>query len=130
MQLIGHNSGKQRQNYILIICIVLITAIKINLMGVGFMSANSDENRCTSSGVALRDLSEKNFRTAIHTLFYTSARPGEAIIKIIPNAVQVLTARTFNLWYFESKNSYPLFIFNFIIYCLILIVHFKISKLY
>ncbi|MCX6272536.1 MAG: hypothetical protein NTU44_15225 [Bacteroidetes bacterium] len=129
IQLLSTPYIKQPIKQVLLAGIILITIVKFSLIGTGFLAFTTDENRYTSSGIALRDLAEKRVDTAIHRLYTTSARPGEAIIKILPNVVQYFTADYFNIYYYESNNSYPLFIFNFIIYCIILIVHFKFSKL-
>ena len=85
--------------------------------------------RYCQSGRALQHLSELKIGAAIKDIFSTQGRPADAVIKIIPNAIQYVTAHIFSLNSYESKNSYPLFIFNFIIYCFILIIHFKFSYL-
>ena len=77
----------------------------------------------------MQHLSELKIGAAIKDIFSTQGRPADAVIKIIPNAMQYVTANIFSLNYYESKNSYPLFIFNFIIYCFILVIHFKLSYL-
>lgn len=112
----------------LILSILVVTAIKLSLIGSGFLSF-LDEFRYTYSGKALQYLSELKVSAAINALFLTQGRPAEAIINIFPNAIQLATANIFNLNYYESLNSFPLFVFNFIIHCSILIVHFKFSKL-
>jgi hypothetical protein len=118
----------QPLKYFLITSIVLLTVIKLSLIGTGFL-AFPDEFRYAFSRQALRDLSELKIRPAINDIFSTQARPADVILKTIPNAIQFVTAKIFKLNYYESNNSYPLFIFNFFIYCFILIVHFKFSKL-
>jgi len=119
---------KQGLKYLLITTIVLITLIKLSLMGTGFL-AFPDEIRYCQSGRALQHFAELKIDAGIKDIFLTQGRPADAVIKIIPNAVQYVTAHIFKLNYYESNNSYPLFIFNFIIYCFILIVHYKFSKL-
>src|SRR6185295_17018051 len=42
---------------------------------------------------------------------------------------QYASAKLFGLYYYENMNSYPLFLFNFLIYCLILVVHYRFSRL-
>jgi hypothetical protein len=126
--LIAHNCAQHALKYLLITTIVLITIIKLNLIGTGFM-AFPDEIRYGQSGMALQHLSELEIGAAIDDIFCTQGRPADAVIKIIPNAIQFVTAHIFGLNYYESNNSYPLFIFNFIIYCIILVIHFKLSYL-
>jgi hypothetical protein len=113
---------------IIIGAVLLITIIKLNLIGSGFF-AFPDEFRYTLSGKAFQDIMEFKIRDANEAIFLTQGRPADAIINIIPNAIQFVTASISKLNWYESGNSYPLFIFNFIIYCLILYVHFKFTKL-
>ncbi|MBD0297901.1 MAG: hypothetical protein ICV51_04450 [Flavisolibacter sp.] len=123
-----YNIKRKPFYFFIIIVIVLITAIKFSLIGNGFY-AFPDEFRYASSGMALQYLSELNIKNAIKAIFSTQGRPGDAIIKTIPNAVQYVTAKISKNDYYETANTYPLFIFNYIIYCLILIVHYRFSKL-
>lgn len=120
--------SKQPLKYIVIISILLITLIKLNLMGSGFLTF-PDEFRFFAAEKTLRDLSELKIGDAMTDIFSTKSKPGDVILSTIPNAIQLLTAYIFKLYTYESNNSYPLFIFNFIIYCFILIVHYKVSKL-
>ncbi len=115
--------------YILVLSIVAITLIKISLIGAGFLSMQ-DERRYEKSGLAIQNLSKGDVRGFFYNIFSTKGRPGETIIKCIPQAVQLYTAQTFHLNIYEPRNSYPLFIFNYIIYCLILLVHYNFSKLF
>lgn len=128
LQFIWHDYGKQPLKYSLIIGIVLITVIKLDLIGTGFL-AFPDELRYCQSVKACQELSELKIGTAIKTIFSTQGRPADAVFKIIPTIIQFGTARIFKLDYYESINSYPLFIVNFIIYCFILLYHFKLSKI-
>jgi hypothetical protein len=122
------NYTKQPMFFFLVTCIVLLTVVKLNLIGTGFL-AFPDEFRYLSSGNIVSALSELKIEDAIKTIFSTQGRPVETIIKMIPSALQFVSANVFNQNCYESNNSYPLFIFNFIIYCFILIVHFKFSKI-
>gem|GEM_PF-1149217 len=118
----------QPLKYFLITSIVLITAIKLCLIGEGFFYF-SDEFRYKYSLMAMYEFSRLHFGEAFSYLFSAVARPGMVIIKIIPSAFQFITADIGGLHMYESDNSYPLFIFNFFIYCLILILHYKFSEL-
>ena len=62
--------------------------------------------------MALQYLSELKIRAAIKAIFLTQGRPADAIFKFIPITIQYVTAHIFNLNYYESKNSYPLFIYQ------------------
>lgn len=126
LQFIWRNYSQHALIYLLITIIVLITVIKLNLIGTGFL-AFPDEMRYCQSGRALHHFLEFKISAAMQDIFSTQGRPADAIIKIIPNAIQYITANIFKLNYYESINSYPLFIFNFIIYCCILFIHFKFS---
>lgn len=121
-------SRKQPLKLLLITCIVLLTLMKLSLAGKGFL-AFPDELRYCASGRVLKDLAKLNWESAINGIFSTQARPGDAIVKTIPVAAQTLSAHFLKLYYYESDNSYPLFLFNFLVYCFILLVHFRFSKL-
>lgn len=113
----------------LFLSIILVTGIKLFLMGNGFL-AFPDEWRHIASGHVLKYIQAGDFESAIQTIFSTQGRPVDTIIKIIPNGMQYISAQIFGLEYYESDNSYPLFLFNFFIYCLLLLVHFKVSCLF
>ena len=118
----------QSLKYLLIASIVLVTVIKIGLIGTGSLTF-PDEFRYFAAGNALQHLSKLKIGAAMNDLFSTKSKPGDVILQTIPNAIELITSRIFKLYRYESNNHYPLFIFNFIIYCCILIVHFKFSKL-
>jgi hypothetical protein len=86
-----------------------------------------DERRYEKSGVALECISKGDAKGFFNAVFSTKGRPGETIIKCIPHALQFYTANKFNLNVYESRNAYPLFVFNFIVFCLILLVHYRFS---
>lgn len=113
---------------LLFICIIFVTLIKLNLIGNGFL-AFPDEWRHIAAGHVLKHLQSGEFKSALVTVFSTQGRPVDTIIKTIPNGFQYISAQILGLEYYESANSFPLFLFNFIVYCLILIVHYKFSKL-
>jgi len=128
LQIIWHNYRKQPLNYLLITIVVLITLIKLNLIGTGFL-AIYDEIRYCQSGKAVQNLLELKIRPAIRAIYFTQGRPVDAILKLIPITIQYITANIYKLNWYESDNSYPLFFYNFIIYCIIIYIHFKMSKL-
>jgi hypothetical protein len=97
-------------------------------MGAGFL-AFPDEVRYCQSGRALQNIAELKIGAAIKDIYLTQGRPADAVINIIPNAIQYVTAHIFNLSLYEPENTYPLFLFNFFTYCLILFILFRISKL-
>jgi len=113
---------------ILLIVIILITLAKLSLIGEGFMTF-PDEVRYIPSGKVLENIAHLDIKEAAKSLNETQARPGETLIKTIPSALQYITAEVFGMETYESKNSYPLFLFNFLIYCLILLSLYKIAKL-
>lgn len=128
LQTLLEGSSKQPLKYILIASIILVTVIKLGLIGTGSLTF-PDEFRYFAAGNALQHLSELKIGAAMNDLFSTKSKPGDVILQTIPNAIELITSRIFKLYRYESNNHYPLFIFNFIIYCCILIVHFKFSKL-
>ncbi|HOY33070.1 MAG TPA: hypothetical protein PKW80_14415 [Bacteroidales bacterium] len=107
--------------------IVLVTISKLFLIGEGAL-AFSDEFRHRYSLMVAYDLANLNFKDAVSYIFSAMGRPLYVLIDMIPALLQFLTAKIFHLDVYESDNSYPLFIFNFIIYCCILIIHYKFSK--
>ncbi len=113
--------------YLLVASIIIITIIKLGLIGPGF-KANDDDNLYTTSGTALKYASELKIDSAINSIFLTKGRPASAIVNLLPNAIQYVTACIFKLYYYETKNNYPLFLHNFIIYCFILLLFYKIAK--
>lgn len=113
---------------ILIVVIILITLSKLTLIGEGFLSF-PDEYRYGSSRKLLQELSQFNLKGALSAIFTDDAKPGFIIFSTIPNAIQHFTAGLLKINCYASDNSFPLFLFNYTIYCLVLIVHFKFSKL-
>lgn len=112
----------------LVVSIVLTTLAKLCLIGNGFL-AFPDEYRHIVSGHALKEIQAGNFQEFLIQIFNTQGRPGDTLLKMIPNAMQYVSAQILGLEYFESNNSFPVFFFNFIIYCLFLRLHFKLSDL-
>ncbi|AXG74941.1 hypothetical protein DVK85_12165 [Flavobacterium arcticum] len=122
---------QQLEKYIpklLFITIIIVTLTKLSLIGEGFM-AFPDESRYIPSGEVLESLAHFDIKGAAANLNATQGRPGETFIKIIPSAVQYTSAELLGMETYESANSYPLFLFNFIIYCLLLILLYKIAIL-
>lgn len=125
---IANNYKKQPLILFFIVALVLLNISKLSLIGEGFL-ALIDEFRYFSSGKALQNFSKFEIKAGLNDLFSTQSRPANAIVNIIPISIQYITANIFGLNYLEIDNSYPLFLFNFAVYCLILLVHFKFSKL-
>ena len=113
---------------VLLILILAVTLIKLSLSGSGFL-ALQDERRYEKSAKAIQCLTNYNIKGFFFEIFSTKGRPGETIVKIIPNSIQFITAKIFTLNVYETENSYPLFFFNFIVYCLTLVLHYKCSRL-
>ncbi|KAF2516900.1 hypothetical protein E0W68_11840 [Flavobacterium salilacus subsp. salilacus] len=113
---------------ILLIAIVLVTLAKLSLIGEGFMTF-PDEARYMPSGKVLENLAHFDIKEAAANLNKTQGRPGETLIKTIPSALQYASAELFSMETYESANSYPLFLFNFTVYCLILLQLYNIAKL-
>jgi len=128
LNLIRLDYGEQPLKYILITIIVLITAVKIHLIGSGFLAFN-DEVRYCQSGNAFQDFLELKLRAAITAIYFTQCRPVDAMFNLIPITLQYITGNIYNLNYYESHNSHIVFIINFVIYCCIILVHYKLSKL-
>lgn len=108
--------------------IIIISLIKLFLIGDGFFGL-IDESIYHCSGRVVLFLKEFNIKDALREIYSTKGRPGEAILKIIPHTFQFISSDIFHLKWYESKNSYPLFIYNFAIYCFTLFIHFKVSNI-
>jgi hypothetical protein len=120
--------NKVNWNKYLVIFIFATTLIKLLLIGDGFMAFH-DEYRYSQSGIFFQKIKEHNVKGAINALFSTDGRPGDAVVRTIPITFQYITSKINHLYIAEPRNSYPLFIFNYVIYCLILLIHFRFSKL-
>jgi hypothetical protein len=118
----------QTLHYTLLTSIILMAAHKLTLIGSGFL-ALPDEIRYVAAIDALQYLSKLKIIPAIDALFSTQARPAETLVKMIPAAVQYASSKVMHLNLSESRNTYPIFVFNFIIYCCILRYHFNISNI-
>lgn len=115
-------------HFFLITCILIVTVLKLGLAGQGLLSF-PDEFRYMAAEKVLKEIWAFDIPEACNAIFSTKSKPGDVILSTIPNAFQQLTGYISNIYCYDSRNSYPLFIFNFIVYCLILIVHYKFSKL-
>lgn len=113
-------------NTVLLFLIVLVSVLKFGLIGKGFLTF-PDEMRYLQSGLVLENIADGNFDEALRNVFATQGRPGDAIVKIIPTGFQYITASLFGYQLYESDNAFPLFLFNYLIYILLLLVHFKVS---
>ena len=111
---------------ILILLILLLTGCKLFLIGEGFMTF-PDENRYIPAGWVLERLATADLKGAANALNCAQGRPGDVLIKTIPAAVQFATAELTGMETYQSQNFYPLFIFNFLVYCLTLFMVFKIG---
>lgn len=114
------------KNQFILLLILVVSIFKLGLINKGF-SAFLDEGRYNASGQILKSLYQQDVHSAIRYLFSTQGRPGDTLIKTLPTAVQCATAYLLGYEIYETNNSFPLFFFNFAIYCLILILHYKVS---
>jgi hypothetical protein len=105
-------SEKCLQKYLLYI-ILIMTVFKFSLIGIGFQ-ALPDEGRYFSSIKVWDQLVHLKVRSAFGLLFSIEGRPGDALIKIIPSILQTKSASLLGLKFSESKNTFPLFLYNFI----------------
>lgn len=98
------------------------------LVGKGLL-AFPDETRVFASANLLRSVLDGNLQQAIVDLFSTQGRPGEVVLNLIPVGIQYITGQIFNLSTFQSSNTWPFFVFNFVTYLGILWFHYKIAFL-
>ena len=106
--------------------LIFVSIFKLTLINKGAYTFD-DETRYFTSGEVLRQASQFNFHKSIELIFTVQGRPGDAIVKIIPNIFQYITSVLFNYEQYETRNSFPLFIFNNIISTLILVIHYRFS---
>jgi hypothetical protein len=92
------------------------------------MFAFPDESRYDGSLRALFNLRKLDLNGFLHAIFSTDARPGDAFIRIISAFLQRLSTKLFNIDFFDPHNTYPIFVFNYIIHLSILVIHYKLSK--
>ncbi|AWI27018.1 hypothetical protein [Flavobacterium pallidum] len=111
---------------LMLLLIVLVSAVKLILINKGFL-AFPDEDRYRAAGQILKSLAHSDFHSALEFLFSTKGRPGDAVVKIIPTVLQYLNAELFGLEVYETANSWPVFAYNFVIYGLLLLLHYKVS---
>jgi len=112
----------------LLVAILLTTGAKFGLVGKGFL-AFPDEFRYSQSVRAVVNALKLDITSAFHALFSTQGRPADTLIKTIPASIQLLIEKVWGLELYESRNSYPLFVFNFIVYILLIWVHYKLSHI-
>jgi hypothetical protein len=122
MKLMNHRMLR----YALLVAIILMTLSKLTLMGSGFFAFH-DEFRYLEAGKALQNLTDFEFQSSAKSLFSATGRPGEVLVKTLPTALQVASAKILGLEVYEPSNSLPLFAFNFVIYGFILLFLYKLS---
>ncbi len=115
---------------LLFLLIFIVSIAKIPLANKGFLFF-PDEGRYTQSGKALKALSEKNVSEAVTYIHSVQGRPLSAIIHMIPSALQFVTAKsTESSEIFSPQNSIWIFIYNFLIYLLLLWSIYKLVEFY
>lgn len=113
----------------LIITLIIITIItKLFLISDG-MFAFPDEARYDASVYAFYDLINLNVKGFLNKIFSTDARPGDVLLRIIPVAFQKINTLLFNINIYDPINSYPIFLFNYVVHLLILLIHYRLSKI-
>ena len=88
-----------------------------------------DERRYIMSWSFLKHLSQGDLQGSIIALFSADGRPGNVLVQTIPAVGQFLSAKIWGWEFLESQNSAPVFVYNFLIYSLIIYVLYKIYKL-
>jgi hypothetical protein len=117
----------KRSKILLFICICLAVS-KLLLIGKGTFSF-PDEGRYLNSIEAVKSILNHQPREFIIHIFNTQGRPGDALIRTIPASFQLITSSLFGYQVMESRNAFPLQLFNLAIYCLLLFVHYKVSRI-
>ena len=118
----------EKTEYFLLFCLFILTAGKLVLIGEGYL-AFPDESRYANSISAIDKISDQDFKGFLKDIFSTEGRPADALIRIIPAGIQRIVKQVTGIHEFHSDNSFALFAFNFLFYCLTLILIYKISIL-
>ncbi len=113
---------------ILVGFLVLTNLYKFRLINAGYMT-EPDERRYLMAWSALKHLMHGDFYGFSSAVFSAQGRPGEILLKMIPASMQFITAKIFDLDFFETRNFYVVFVYNFIIYGLIIWLLYKIYLL-
>ena len=117
------------EKHINLILWILITATHLSkfvLSGKGLLT-EPDEKRYYMTWSFLKHLSQGDLQGSIQAIFYLkSGRPIGFVLHSIPASLQFLSAKLFQLELFESKNAWPVFLYNFLIITLILYVLYRI----
>ncbi len=119
-----------RKFYVSFLCFLLVVSnlYKFRLMPLGYLN-EPDETLYFWSWSALKRLFNFDVSGFVNSLFSARGRPLEVLIKTIPASFQFVTAKLFHLNFFETKNMYVLFVFNMLIYVLILYYLYKLALL-
>jgi hypothetical protein len=88
-----------------------------------------DENRYNHSLDAVEALYQKDIRSFSKSLSVTSGRPGDATLRLIPAACQILIKKTYGISPFNPVSLMIPQAFNVIVSVLILIFFYKITLL-
>ena len=104
--------------------LLAVTVLKLGLMGSGLF-AFEDEGRYTNAARALKNFAHGRIAAGLEEVFSTQGRPGETLLRTIPNALQFLTSRVHGVHIYAPSNTYPLFLFNFAVFLLLLMVLYR-----
>lgn len=121
-------SGPQSGRQFLWIALLAVTLLKLGLVGKGLF-AFEDEGRYTDAARALEHFARGRIPAGLEEVFSTQGRPGATFIQTVPNALQFLTSRFHGLHIYNPANTYPLFLFNFGAYLLLLWVLYRYAVL-
>lgn len=92
--------------------LVLLVGCKLVLAGRSGLFAFEDEGRYTAAARALGHFGGLRWREGLGEVFSTTGRPGDTMVRMLPNALQFATAKLSGLHLYEPGNVYPLFLFN------------------
>ena len=106
------------------VVLLAMTMLKLGLMGSGLF-AFEDEGRYTNAARALKNFAHGRISAGLEEVFSTQGRPGDTLVHVIPNALQFLTSRVHGVHIYAPSNTYPLFLFNFVVFLLLLMVLYR-----
>ncbi len=120
--------GTDGRAVVMVAILVMVTLLKLSLVGSGLFTFE-DEGRYTDSARALGFLGKGDLAAAMEEVFSTQGRPGDTLLRMLPNGLQFLTGKLSGRHIYDPANTYPLFVFNFATFLLILWVLYRYSLL-
>ena len=120
---------KNKFTVILLYFVIVWTNLyKFVLIRQGFLT-EPDERRYFQTWIFLKHLLSGDWQVAVRAVFSAQARPGSVLLHVIPASLQFLSAKIRGVELFETNNSDVVFVYNFFIFGLTLVVLYRLFQL-